>query len=200
LPSCSAVLGPGHPLVGAIEAVQRVVRQSLAVGAVLVGSLVAVGEGESWGPAFAGSAGIVLLGLALYAVLLQQDKRDRVLDLIVEGGEGVPIPSVQRQRRRLLAPRTRRTLARSLQAVIVEASKRGRVSMFVARVPVDVLVVAAVAAELREVIALLGADRVAARGVAAVERLLTDGGSPLYGHEVEPLRDELHRVRGLMER
>jgi hypothetical protein len=197
--SCNEILGPDHPLVAAIEAVHTVLHQSLAVGAVLVVSLTAVGEGDSWASAFAGSAAIVLLGLGIYAALLQQDKRDRVLDLIVEGREGVPVRAVQRQRRRLLAPRTRRTLAGSLHAVILDASKDGRTSRFVARVPVDVLVVAAVAPELREVIVLLGADQIAARGVAAIERLLTDGGSALYRHEAEPLRDELHRIRYLLE-
>jgi hypothetical protein len=37
------------------------------------------------------------------------------------------------------------------------------------------------------------------RGVALAERLATWGGSELHGHEAEPLREELRRVRYLLE-
>jgi hypothetical protein len=37
------------------------------------------------------------------------------------------------------------------------------------------------------------------RGIAKAERLLGDGCSALYGHDAEALREELHRIRFLLE-
>jgi hypothetical protein len=38
------------------------------------------------------------------------------------------------------------------------------------------------------------------QGVALAARFLSDGyGSPLYGNDVEPLREELNRIRYLLE-
>jgi hypothetical protein len=59
----------------------------------------------------------------------------------------------------------------------------------------DAGVVVAVAPDIRAVIVLLHAEEAPARGVAFVERLVTDARSPLYGNQVETLREELHRVR-----
>ncbi len=53
--------------------------------------------------------------------------------------------------------------------------------------------------ELRDVIGLLRADGVSARGVARAERLVTDAVSPLYAHEVSAPREELCRVRDLLK-
>ena len=55
-----------------------------------------------------------------------------------------------------------------------------------------------VAAELREIARLLRSGNAALRGVAHVESLLTSGESPLYGVQVELLRDELGRARFLL--
>ena len=59
-------------------------------------------------------------------------------------------------------------------------------------------VIKAVADDLRAVIRLLGSDHAPVRGVALVEHLLTDACSPLYGNEVNLLREELHRVARLL--
>jgi hypothetical protein len=43
-------------------------------------------------------------------------------------------------------------------------------------------------------------DRVRVQGVALTSRLLSDGqSSPLYANEVGPLREELNRIRFLLE-
>jgi hypothetical protein len=105
---------------------------------------------------------------------------------------------VQRQRRRLLRARTRDGLAASLEDIVRYVSgpkRRARIG----RPLYEPRVVAAVADELREVIGLLRADGVSARGVARVERLITHAVSPLYGLEVSPLREELARVRDLLK-
>ena len=59
-------------------------------------------------------------------------------------------------------------------------------------------VIKAVADDLRTVIRLLGSDHAPVRGVALVEHLLTYACSPLYGNEVNLLREELHRVARLL--
>jgi hypothetical protein len=55
------------------------------------------------------------------------------------------------------------------------------------------------AEEARDVVALLRAEVVDIRGVALTSRLLTDGyASPLFGEDVERLREELRRIRYLL--
>jgi hypothetical protein len=107
---------------------------------------------------------------------------------------------VQRQRRRLLSAQTRNGLAAGLEDVVQYVSTRPKHQLRVTRPLFEPRVVAMVVDELREVIGLLRIDRVPARGVAAVERLITHGVSPLYGLEVSALRDELSRVRDLLKR
>jgi hypothetical protein len=60
-------------------------------------------------------------------------------------------------------------------------------------------VVAQVADELQELGAALRTDAVSARGVALPrERLVSRATSPLYGHDVAALNEELCRVRRLL--
>jgi hypothetical protein len=61
-------------------------------------------------------------------------------------------------------------------------------------------VVAEVAPELATIAALLRRDHTGEQGVAMIERLVVDGGSPLYRDDVEALREELHRVHYLLDR
>jgi hypothetical protein len=56
----------------------------------------------------------------------------------------------------------------------------------------------AVADEILEVIGLLRRPNASARGVARVERLVERALSPLYGRDVDALREELWRVRDLL--
>ena len=196
--SASAVLGSDHPLACATEALDSVVRQSLAVAAVLVGSSIDLMAGRAWAATLAASATVVLVGLTAIAAACKQTQRDRALALILEGRENVPVAAVQHQRRRLLDSRTRTTLARNLAAVIDQAStRRGLQACRI--VPLfDRTVIRTVADDLRAVIRLLGSDHAPVRGIALVEHLLTDAFSPLYGTQVEPLREELHRIGHLL--
>jgi hypothetical protein len=144
-------------------------------------------------------ATIVLLGLVLVAGALRQRRRDRVLDLIIEGRGSVPIAAVQRERRRLRAPRTQRLLARTIEGMIEQALNPPNLYTRGARPLFEVAVVAAVAEELWAVSQLLRTEHISERGVALAERLLTDGTSPFYGDQPCPLREELHRIRHLLQ-
>ena len=188
-----------HPLLHAIEVVQFTVRQWVHVAAVLMGSVIALIEGGAWAASLAGSAATVLLVLTVILAACEQRKRDCAIELILEGRESVPIAAVQRQRRRLVSERTRDGLAGNLEEMVCHASRpRGR-QLRVTRPLFEPMVVAMVTDELREVIALLRAGGVSARGVARTERLVTHAVSPLYGHEVSALREELCRVRDLLK-
>ena len=63
----------------------------------------------------------------------------------------------------------------------------------------DPRVIANVSADLRSVSSLLRKEHVRAHGVAVAERLITDGGSPLYAHDENRLREELHRISHLLD-
>jgi hypothetical protein len=192
--SASALLGPAHPMARSTEALESAVRQAVAVAAMLVGSVIDVSEGRRWATSLAASAAVVLLVLTLLVAACRQRRRDCALALIIEGRESVPIAAVQRQRRRLLTERTRTALAGNLTGMIEQASTRRRppacriVPLF------DRAVIAAVADDLRTVSGLLCAGSAPARGVALIERLLTDARSPLYGNDADALREELHHI------
>jgi hypothetical protein len=194
------VLRADHPLLRATEAVESTVRQWVNVAAVLTGSVIARLEGGEWAAPLAVSAASVLLILTIVLALCEQHKRDCALDLILAGDEATAIAVVQRQRRRLLSARTRDVLAASLEDVVRYVSSGPKRWSRIGRPLYEPSVVAAVADELREVVGLLRADGVSARGVARVERLIKRAGSPLYGLEVSPLREELGScVRDLLK-
>lgn len=52
--------------------------------------------------------------------------------------------------------------------------------------------------ELRRIASLLRRDGTSLQGVAAAELLLTGAATPLYGSDVEPLRQELRRASYLL--
>ena len=60
-------------------------------------------------------------------------------------------------------------------------------------------VVAAVAPELEETAQALRRSDASVRGVALSERLLSGHDSPLYGDDADRLREELRRVRFLLD-
>ncbi len=183
----------------ATAAVRSTVRQLVHVAAVLVGSVIALIEGRAWAAPLAGSAATVLLVLTVILAACQQRTRDCAIELILEGRESAPIPGVQRQRRRLVSERTRDGLAANLEEMVCQVSNPRRRQTRLTRPLFEPRIVAMVTDEVRDVIGLLRAGGVSARGVARAERLVTHGVSPLYGHEVSALRDELSRVRDLLE-
>jgi hypothetical protein len=197
--SATSLLGPAHPLIRATQAVADGARQWRICAAVLAGAIIARLEDHPWATALSLSAGIVLLTLSILVLALVQRLRDRATELIAEGRETLPIAVVQRQRQRLLTPKRRKILARTLDTMVRQATTPPKIRTAGTRPLFDPRVVASVAADLRAVIASLETQHAHARGVALTEQLIIDGGSPLYGHNEKRLREELHRVRYLLD-
>jgi hypothetical protein len=192
-PSCSELLGSNHALARCIDTLDEIIDAAMVVTAVLVGSVIEFWNGIEAAAWLVGAAVVVLFGVALMAAAVEQRKRVAALGLVAAGHESLPIAAVQRQRLKLLAPQTRVALARWVEDVLREAScprppARGVRPLYDARV------VRAAASELRELIDQLRTGRPAAAALARTQLLLTDGRSSLYGHEPEPLREDLRRI------
>jgi hypothetical protein len=196
--SAGIVLGRSHPLTRGIDAVGCVSKQWLTCAALMAGALIARIEGDGWAVAVAVSAGLVLLTLTVVVLALRRRVRDEAVHLIAEGHEALPIAVVRRQRQRLLSPRTRDTLARTLEIMLRQALCPPRIMTRGARPLFSVLVIASVAPDLRALISVLRTKNASARGVGLLERLITHGDSPLYGREAAVLREELRRVRSAL--
>jgi hypothetical protein len=194
-PSDSELLGAAHPLVRVSRRVATLEREALAAAAVLAAS-VGVGDDALASALRVSAAGVLLVSLVVVAVLMDERRR-LALDLIVEGQEWLPVRAVVRQRDRLAGARAQARLAKSFECVFEEGLGLRRPAP--AALPmVRPSVAAAVLAELAAITALLRSGRPGLRGVAFVERLLTDGDSPLYGEDASALRAELGRARFLL--
>jgi hypothetical protein len=194
-PSDVKLIGRAHPLARVSRAVAAVERMALAVVALLI-ALVGVGDAALAQAVPMSAVGVLLVLVAVRAVLTDERRR-LALDLIAEGQERLPVRAMVRERDRLADMRSRARLAKSYECVFEEGlglrrPVPGRLPM------VRPKVAAAVLAELSAVAALLRSDRPGLRGVALAERLLIDGGSPLYGEDASELRDELERARSLL--
>jgi hypothetical protein len=193
-----SVLPAGHPLARAMESFRCTVRQWADVAAILAGSLLAGVQGARWAGPLAGSAAAVLAVLSVVLAARMQNRRDRAVDVILDGREDLPIALVQRERRRLLSTRTRARLARGLQEAVGGAVKPPRSLRSLPPLCAP-RVVSPLVDELLEISMLLHTAEVPARGVARVERLLTRAStSPLYAQEISALHEELCQVRELL--
>jgi hypothetical protein len=166
----------------------------MTCAAILAGSIIAWLEGHPWATVLTASSVLVLAALTAVALVLKQRVSDRATDLIAEGREALPIAIVQRQRQRMLARRRRKALAKALDTVLWQATAPRRIMTRGTHPLFDVRVIAAVAADIRAVIALLQTETPPARGVALIDQLITNGQSAFYGHEVKPLREKLHHI------
>jgi hypothetical protein len=195
----SSVLGPTHPLTRAMCDSAAVARRARAVAMLLAAALTASLNGLAW--AWAGVAGAVavLVGLGGAALAVRVRARWAAREVIAGGGERLPLAPIERERARLLADGTRSTLAASLERMLAQSTATTRLAPSAVRPMFDVGVVRAVAEDLRALARDLRAGPASARGIALAEELVTWGGSKLHGHELEPLREELRRVRYLLE-
>ena len=146
--SAGIVLGRSHPLTPGIYAAGCVSKQWLTCAALMAGAVIVRIEGDVWAGAVVFSAGLVLLTLTVVVLALRQRVRDEAMHLIAEGHEALPIAVVQRQRQRLLSPRTTDTLARTLEMMLRQALRPPGIMTRGARPLFSVLVIASVAPEL----------------------------------------------------
>jgi hypothetical protein len=188
-----------HPLTRASAALDATVRQLMVVGAMLAGSVAAAVEHAAWARSLAVASAVALLGFVAAALFRRQTRRDRALDLIVEGRENIPMSVVQRQCRRLARPKTQRTLGRALDAMVKDTLYRPWPLPLSSRPLLHRPLIARLHKEIRVVAELLSSGGASIRGVAFCERLVTDGASPLYGEDPLSLHAELSRARALLE-
>jgi hypothetical protein len=190
----AGVLGPAHPLTRAMQAGHGVARQALVVATTLAAAITASVNEIAWAPAVALAAAVVLAGLGAIALRLRLGANQAARDLIAGGREELPLAPVQRERRRLLRARNRAALATSLERLSAQATTpRSRFAPY----PPPLFDVSVAPGRRRPA---LDRGRPARRpGQRArhllVEHLASWGGSSLYGRDVEPLRDDLGRVR-----
>jgi hypothetical protein len=196
--AAAALLGNDHPLVLVARRLDMLAGQSLVVAAVLSASIVVLVAGVSAASALVVASAVVQATLAGAVALLADRKRELALDLIIEGRGNLPLLAIERQRRRLLDDGHRQGLARWLDAGCREAEHPIQRPAF-ARPLYSARLVAAVAPDLAEIARLLRSENPGQRGVAKTQRLLRDGTSALYGRDGDLLREELHRIRFLIE-
>jgi hypothetical protein len=191
------LLGRVDPLVDALDRLAVAVAQLIAVIAVLLLSVTAVIAGAQAAVPLALAAAAVSIGSACRTALRASDRRERACDLLIGGRVDVALAVVDRERMRLLDSRRRETLARSYESLGDEPSASGAVPSR-ASVIVTPSVMAKVRPELALIAVLLRDDAASVRGVAAAERLITTGGSPLFGPDHEMIRQDLRRIAHLL--
>jgi hypothetical protein len=191
------LLGAGHPLAGALRRSKTGFEQLVWVTAVQAAGVVFLFGNHGFGLFLAIAGLVVQLALACRLAALRARRRELCLELIIGGRQGLPLACLERESRRLLEPRTLERLARSVDEIATIAARP--LPVHPANRPLfNVCVIRRVAPELRQIASLLRGAAPCARGVAAVEWLLTSSATPLYGPEVEPLRQELGRARYLL--
>ena len=191
--SPAELLGPNHPFARGDRLQRDLRRQSVVTAAALAVGASAYAGGRGWGLPLLIAAGIVELGLGLALVLQGGLQRERVRELIIAGRDDLPLPRLQRERRRLLRPRQTRSLARALDE-LVRAAERWPRLVPSSRPVFDPRLVRAAGPQLHRIATRLREPSVSVRAVARVEQLLTSGASPLYGRELEELRSELRLI------
>jgi hypothetical protein len=197
--SPAALLGTNHPLVRGDKLRSDLRQQALVTAAALLLGAIGTASEQGWGLPLLAAAAVVQLGVAAALLLLAQMQRERARELIIAGRGGLPLPALERERRRLESPRRRAGLADALEE-LVRAAERSPKIVPTARPVFDPRLVRAAAAELRAIAARLRASTVAVSAVARVERLLTSGAAPLYGREPDELRHELMRINAELDR
>jgi hypothetical protein len=197
-PAAGTLLGFEHPLARVQQRISVRLEQAAVVGAVLAAGVVAMTAAATEALAAILACVVAEVGLAVSLATLTSDRRACVINLLIEGRGGLPLPVVRRERRRLLAPAHRHERARSLRELTAEA-QRNPVRPLSGRPLYTRAVLVAVAPELDAIASRLDAGPVALGGAALTERLLTAHDSPLYGLDAAGLRQELRRIGFALE-
>lgn len=194
----TALLSRDHELVRLLDLAASLRRQIIVVSLALVGGGLASAFDTTWATALIAAAAAVELVLASTLAVLASRKRSVVRDLFLNGRGDLPVRALDRERARLTKPRTRARLARSLDHLVNTAGKWPRINRNY-RPIFDVRVVRAAAPLLTEIATLLR-DQPAPQQTLQIERLLTSGNSPLYGHDAHALRQELELLKRQLQR
>ncbi len=195
--AAQAVLGAEHPLARALEREDVVRRDLLVAGALTVAGIGGVLLGVGAAVWLLGPAGLTAMALTGSAAVVRQQRRERVLDLILEGRERLPVSAVADERRRLADPAHRRMLANTL-ALIRKGADGHPQWLRSSTLPYSPSALRAATSQLIEIEQLLRGEAAAVRGVALVQRLLVDGGSALHRDDSQRLCEELRRVSVLL--
>jgi hypothetical protein len=187
-----ALLGPEHPLVLTSQRVTTLARQSLTVAVLLLTSTVAALAAVPDSLDFLSAAAVVQAMLMVGLIVHAQQRRAAARDLIVGGCSDLPLPVVERERRRL--GRMAKQVAKSLRRIRAEVD-RSASQLRSTRPLYHVRVVREVKDELGDIATALERDRPESRGIVMTERLLRDGMSCLYGTDADSLRRTLNRIR-----
>jgi hypothetical protein len=197
--AAQSVLGRDHRLTQAVSYQHTLALQSAVAGLAVL----------------AGGAGLLLdLGVATLVVVVgtvvaalfvlawavtRRVTRERAQDLIAAGDHSAVVSVLARERRRLASPRERERLASSLEGLYRDALRWYEILPRF-RPPNGVVQLRHTGPEVEGLTRALRRDRVRVQGVALTARFLSNGyESPLYGNELEPLREELNRIRYLLE-
>jgi hypothetical protein len=185
------LLGRSHPLVRALRASQTACEQLLVLTVVEASAVGMLAGGGAVGLRVLIAAVVVQLGILLWLLAMRSCVQAECRELIIDGGAPAALATVDRERQRLADPRHRDRLARSIEDLLAAATA---VDPGAPR-HLDLHLVERVAPDLREIVTLLRAGTTDVVGVARVERLMTEAGSPLYGAHERVLRQELARIR-----
>jgi hypothetical protein len=183
------VLGSGHPLTRALEASRRAVHQLAVAGAVLVGAGTAAAAGGAVAPSLLIAAGIAVIGFGCRLALLADQTRLEARNAVIDGRDRVQLPSVRAECRRLADPLVHERLAQWVQALGNPRDADTPAGRWTGAA------VREVGPQLCEIALLLGTGHTGIRGVAMLERLLSNGAAPLYGDDPRVLAEELGRIR-----
>ncbi len=197
--AAETVLGRGHRLTRAVAHQHVLARQTIGALAALVVCAAAVVLHLELAPVIVAAAVVVALLFILGWLVAHHVARERARDLLATGGNVLAVSVVARESRRLASRRERESLARSIEALYRDAVRWYQILPRY-RPPNGVQQLRNLSAEVKSIAKALRGDRVGVQGVALTVRLLTDGcQSPLYANELGPLREELNRIRYLLE-
>jgi hypothetical protein len=169
-------------------------RQVSAVGALALVAAIFALRGVHWGLSLLVAAICVLVILTALAALFAYQARGGATRAIMDGGEHVPLPEVERQRARLLKLSTRERLAERFESYVRSASNPPSGTFKQLHPFSDRSTVLAVRGELLQAAALIRRTEDSACGIARAEHLLSQGFLIVHGNDPVVLRRELQRV------
>ena len=191
--SARELLGKDHPLIKMDEATTAVERQALVCTVFLLATMAAAYPDIARAASLAGTAAVVDLTLVALVALLRHQSHVHARNVIIERGP-LHLRRVQLEITRLTDEHHRARLAQRLHRAVTDAEDWH--SLFVAsRPPVGILELLPYAQLAQAIVEHLNTDHPNVRGVALVDRLLSDGySSPLYAGNGYRLGCELRQI------